>query len=90
MEINSRTILKAILGQVIHLKQAIQVENGLTDQRAKALAHSMLSKGMSATLQVENDEFINTLNKLIDLKKETGKDYTDLLQIKEIYKQCAK
>jgi len=51
-EINSKTILKSILGSAIHYTKAIQLEQRLSDEKAKYFAYSSLLKSIKVVLQI--------------------------------------
>lgn len=89
MEINSKTILKAILGSIIQLSRAIQFENRIDEQTSRIYTVNLLETEIRKLLNINkdnSDKFLISINKLIQTYKDNSAKYTILLQIRDLYK----
>lgn len=89
MEISSNTILKSLLGSIVHYAKCIQVEQRIDSDKAKAIAYRNINEELTRLLELpEQDNFVQSLDKLIKLYRDKNEDiYTLLLQIKQLYRE---
>lgn len=90
MEINSKTILKSILGSIVQFTQAIQIEHRIKEIDAKNLAYNTIITGLKTTLNIKEDQFINHLNSLITQYKDNKDMLLIVLRIKDYYETNCK
>lgn len=89
MEINSKTIIRSLLGSVIHIVKCIQMEKKIEFDQAKGIAYTEINNEILRLLELDDtDNFLASINQLIQMyKSKDDKTYTLLLQIKQMYKE---
>jgi hypothetical protein len=93
MEINTTTILKSILGSVIHFTKALQVEKRIKDSEARIISYNLINNQLKSLFEIKDDnKFIEELDNLINIYSKENKPQAlaAVLRIKEIYKDINK